>query len=65
MPLVLEEDAAQKVFDEEPLVLEDEPLVLDKEHNENIEIKEVENKIIKNNLRFSPAARKIASEKKN
>ena len=64
MPLVLEEDAAQKVFDEEPLVLEDEPLVLDKEHNENIEIKEVENKIIKNNLRVSPAARKIASEKK-
>ena len=64
IPLVLKEDTVQKVFDEEPLVLEDQPLVLDKEHNENIEIKEVENKIIKNNLRVSPAARKIASEKK-
>ncbi len=54
----LEEEYTNKVFNEEPLVLEEEPLVLEKEHSEN---KEINN----NDLRVSPAARKIALEKKN
>jgi len=53
----LEEEYTNKVFNEEPLVLEEEPLVLEKEHSEN---KEINN----NDLRVSPAARKIALEKK-
>ena len=62
-PLALMEESNPKVFDEEPLVLEEEPLVLDEAHNENV--KHDENKEINNNeLRVSPAARKIASEKK-
>ncbi len=62
-PLILEEDSGPKVFDENPLILEEEPLVLDTAHNENKiveEIKESKN----NNLRISPSARKIASDKK-
>ena len=62
-PLALMEESNPKVFDEKPLVLEEEPLVLDEVHNENV--KHDENKEINNNeLRVSPAARKIASEKK-
>ena len=62
-PLASMEESNPKVFDEEPLVLEEEPLVLDEAHNENV--KHDENKEINNNeLRVSPAARKIASEKK-
>ena len=56
-PLNYKEEINQKVFDEEPLILEEEALILDEVHNEN-------NETNKNELRVSPAARKIASEKK-
>ena len=56
-PLILEDDTKPKVFNEEPLVLEEEPLILETAHNENIKEKN-------NDLRISPAARKMASEKK-
>ena len=55
--LILNEENNQKVFDEEPLVLEEEPLVLDESYNENKNVENIE-------LRVSPAARKIVSEKK-
>ncbi len=54
-PLILEQDTDYKVFDEEPLIL-------DEAHNENIE--EEIKKVANVELRVSPAARKIASEKK-
>ena len=56
-PLILEEDSGPKVFDESPLVLEEEPLVLDTAHTEN---KEKTN----DDLRITPSARKMISEKK-
>ena len=56
-PLALDQEANQKIFDEQPLILEEEPLVLEETHNENNEIDNVE-------PRVSPAARKIVSEKK-
>jgi|TARA_B100002051_G_scaffold265597_1_gene291768 2-oxoglutarate dehydrogenase E2 component (dihydrolipoamide succinyltransferase) len=63
-PLILEENTNKKIFDEEPLVL-DEPLILDKTHNENKNFTKEENKEIKNiQPRVSPAARKMASDKK-
>jgi len=60
-PLILEKDTNPKIFEEAPLVLEEEPLVLETAHNENIEIKNNENNT---DVRISPAARKIVSEKK-
>ncbi len=61
-PLVLDENTVPKVFNEEPLILEEETLVLDNEHKENAEEK---NETVTNNqIRVSPSARKIASEKK-
>ncbi len=60
-PLVLDKENDYKVFDDEPLILEEEPLILDKAHKEKTPVK---NELIKNDLRISPAARKIASEKK-
>ena len=57
-PLVLEQISDQKIFDEAPLVLEDEHLDLDNEKKESVEEKN------NNDLRASPAARKIAYEKK-
>ena len=63
-PLILEENTNKKIFDEEPLVL-DEPLILDKTHNENKNFTKEEKKEIKNiQPRVSPAARKMASDKK-
>ena len=54
-PLILEKEDDHKIFDEEPLVLD----------TVHIDSLEEENKKIPNNeLRVSPAARKIASEKK-
>ena len=55
--LALNEEINQKVFDDEPLVLEEEPLVLEETYNEN---KKKEN----TEPRVSPAARKMAWEKK-
>ena len=52
-----EEEIIPKVFNEEPLLLEEEPLILNEVHDE---IRETNS----NELRVSPAARKIASEKK-
>ena len=60
-PLVLEETTNQKVFDDEPLVLDEEPLVLNNVHEE---IENKEKDVIKKDVRVSPAARKIASDKK-
>ncbi len=60
-PLVLEETTNQKVFDDEPLVLNEEPLVLNNVHEE---IENKEKDVIKKDVRVSPAARKIASDKK-
>ena len=60
-PLILEENSTPKVFDK-PLVLTEEPLVLDKEHKENLN--EKTKKVIQKQIRVSPAARKIAIEKK-
>ena len=59
-PLNLEEETAHKIFDEEPLVLEEEPLILSNEHNEKSEERTKE----PDSLRISPAARKMAAEKK-
>ena len=61
-PLNLEENNVNKIFDDEPLVLEEEPLILDTSADQNLEEKKEE--VIKNDLRASPSARKIASEKK-
>ena len=61
-PLILEENSNLKVFDDKPLVLEEEPLVLDTEHSSNLEVKY--KKESQKNIRVSPAARKIAEEKK-
>ena len=61
-PLILEEDTGYKIFDKEPLILEEEPLVLDTAHIEDVT--EESKEIINNDLKVSPAARKIASEKK-
>ncbi len=61
-PLILEKNDGPKVFDEQPLVLNEEPLVLDTAHTEKVE--EKNNNIVNTDLRVSPAARKIASEKK-
>ncbi len=61
-PLILEEDTGYKIFDKEPLVLEEEPLILDTAHIEDVT--EESKETINNDLRASPAARKIASEKK-
>ena len=61
-PLILEKNSEHKVFDEEPLILEEEPLVLDTAHKENIIEKNEEKS--DEELRISPAARKIMSEKK-
>jgi len=55
--LALNEEINQKVFDDEPLVLEEEPLVLEETYNENKKIENTE-------PRVSPAARKMAWEKK-
>ena len=60
-PFVLEETTNQKVFDDEPLVLNEEPLVLNNVHEE---IENKEKDVIKKDVRVSPAARKIASDKK-
>ena len=57
----MEETPLTKIFDENPLILEEEPLILDTAHNENKIKKEKKSK--NNNLRVSPSARKIASEK--
>jgi len=62
-PIIFEKNSEPKVFNDEPLVLEEEPLILNTEHNEKI-IKEKNNKIKDKELRVSPAARKIATEKK-
>ncbi len=62
-PLILEKVSGPKVFDEEPLILEEKPLVLDTVYSEKTDIEE-KKKINNNNFRVSPAARKIASEKK-
>ena len=51
------EEIIPKVFNEEPLLLEEEPLILNEVHDEAKETNS-------NELRVSPAARKIASEKK-
>ena len=51
------EEIIPKVFNEEPLLLEEEPLILNEVHDE---VKETNS----NELRVSPAARKIVSEKK-
>ena len=51
------EEIIPKVFNEEPLLLEEEPLILNEVHDA---VKETNS----NELRVSPAARKIASEKK-
>ncbi len=61
-PLNLIEETNNKIFNDEPLVLEEEPLVLNEEHNEKNE--ENSKKTISYEPRVSPAARKIASEKK-
>ena len=61
-PLTLSKQPDYKIFNEEPLVLEEEPLVLEKVHNEKVENEN--NEITNNGLRVSPAARKIASEKR-
>ena len=50
------EEIIPKVFNEEPLLLEEEPLILNEVHDEAKETNS-------NELRVSPAARKIASEK--
>ncbi len=65
-PLVLDDDTSHKIFDDEPLILNEEPLVLNEIHeNEENADKINDSKVpINNNLRVSPAARKIASEKK-
>ena len=56
------EETINKIFDDKPLVLEEEPLILDNTLNENHEeIKEESNN---SDLRVSPSARKIVSEKK-
>ena len=60
-PSTQEAYSDHKVFDEEPLVLSEEPLILDAEHNENIEKNNKEE--VDDELRVSPAARKIVSEK--
>ncbi len=61
-PLILEKTSDPKIFDEEPLILGEEPLVLETVHSEEKEVKQ--NKTLNNNnLRASPSARKIASEK--
>ena len=52
-PLTLEEEKIHKIFDEEPLILSNE-------HNEKPEEKTKE----QDSLRISPAARKMAAEKK-
>ena len=56
-PLSDNEKINYKIFDEDPLILEEEPLILNEEHNE---IKKTND----NKPRVSPAARKMASEKK-
>jgi 2-oxoglutarate dehydrogenase E2 component (dihydrolipoamide succinyltransferase) len=61
-PLILEENSTPKVFDDKPLVLTEEPFVLDKEHKENLN--EKTKKVTEKQIRVSPAARKIAIEKK-
>ena len=63
-PLLLreEEDSSPKIFNEEPLVLEEEPLILETTHDEEIEKSNKD--IINEELRVSPAARKIVAEKK-
>ncbi len=64
-PLVLEENNDKKIFDEEPLILEEEPLILDKTHEESSNIYKEEKKDFNDNqLRVSPSARKMASEKR-
>ncbi len=60
-PFVLEEEAEPKIFNEKPLALEEEPLILDTVHKDIS--KETIQKKNDTNLRISPAARKIASEK--
>ena len=42
-PLALDQEANQKIFDEQPLILEEEPLVLEETHNENNEIDDESN----------------------
>ena len=61
-PLSLNIESNHKVFEEEPLVLEEEALILDTVHNEITEEKNKET--TSNEIRVSPSARKIASEKK-
>ena len=61
-PLSLNIESNHKVFEEEPLVLEEEPLILDTVHNDITEEKNKET--TSNEIRVSPSARKIASEKK-
>ena len=61
-PFILDEETGPKIFNEEPLILEEESLVLDTEHSENTEYKN--ETTTKNEIKVSPAARKIASEKK-
>ena len=60
--MTLNTQPEHKIFDEEPLVLEEEPLILETAHNEKLENEN--NETTENSLRISPAARKIASEKK-
>ena len=60
-PFVLEEESEPKIFNEKPLALEEEPLILDTVHKDIS--KETIQEKNDTNLRISPAARKIASEK--
>ena len=60
-PLILEKNIEPKIFNDQPLALDEEPLILDTAHNENL--REKKRETIDKDLRVSPAARKIASEK--
>ena len=60
-PFVPEEETEPKIFNETPLVLQEEPLILDTVHKDTNEA--TIQKKSDQNLRISPSARKIASEK--
>jgi len=63
-PFILEKNLDdKKIFDEEPLILDEEPLVLDTLQNQAEEEPEKPNEERNNDIRVSPAARKLASEK--
>tara|TARA_B100001093_G_scaffold427708_1_gene422159 strand:+ start:6418 stop:7761 length:1344 start_codon:yes stop_codon:yes gene_type:complete len=56
------EETINKIFDDKHLVLEEEPLILDNTLNENH--KETKEETNNSDIRVSPSARKIVSEKK-